>query len=123
MEFDEFYYLYERMSLHADKLNELIALYEVQLANLERNKKDMVQQSFLHGRRFYEEIQWISDNSRIRLQGRTRPVQMLKIDLQLDNQDAAMQRMKDYIEECILKVREKTRQEKERMKWEKLSPG
>ncbi|MEW6064576.1 MAG: hypothetical protein ACOY3U_07535 [Bacillota bacterium] len=112
MEFDEFYYLYERMSLHADKLNELIALYEVQLANLERNKKDMVQQSFLHGRRFYEEIQWISDNSRIRLQGRTRPVQMLKIDLQLDNQDAAMQRMKDYIEECILKVREKTRQEK-----------
>lgn len=112
MEFDGFYYLYERMSLHADKLTELVTLYESQLANLERNKKDMVQQSFMHGRRFYEEIQWISDNSRIRLQGRARPVQMLKIDLQLDNQAAALQRIKDYIEECISKVREKTRQEK-----------
>ena len=37
---------------------------------------------------------------------------MLKIDLQLDNKDAAMQRMKEYIEDCIVKVREKTRQEK-----------
>ena len=112
MGFDEFYYLYERMSLHAEKLTELIRLYEGQLANLERNKQDMVQQSFLQGTRFYEEIQWISDNSKIRLQGRARPVQMLKIDLQLDNKDAARQRMKEYIEECILKVRKETRQEK-----------
>ena len=37
---------------------------------------------------------------------------MLKIELQLDNQDAARQRMREYIEECILKVREMTRQEK-----------
>jgi len=112
MEFESFYYLYERMSLHGDKLTELITLYEVQLANLDRNKKDMVQQSFLHGMRVYEEIQWISDNSRVRLQGRTRPVQMLKIDLQLDNKDSALQRMKEYIEDCILKVREEVRQEK-----------
>ncbi|MDD4238792.1 MAG: hypothetical protein PHT62_09600, partial [Desulfotomaculaceae bacterium] len=112
MEFDEFYYLYERMSLHGEKLTELITVYEVQLANLERSKKDMVQQSFLHGLRFYEEIQWISDNSRLRLQGRTRPVQMLKIDLQLDSKEAAMQRMAVYIEECIAQVREKTRLEK-----------
>ncbi len=112
LEFDEFYYLYERMSLHGEKLTELITLYEVQLANLERNKKDMVQQSFLHGLRFYEEIQWISDNSRIRLQGRTRPVQMLKIDLQLDSKDAAGQRMTEYIEDCVAQVREKTRLEK-----------
>lgn len=112
MGFDEFYYLYERMSLHVDKLTELIRLYEGQLANLERNKKDMVQQSFLHGLRFYEEIQWISNNSKIRLQGRSTPVQMLKIDLQLDSREAARQRMKEYIEECILKVREETRQEK-----------
>ncbi len=112
MEYDGFYYLYERMGQHGEKLTELIRLYESQLANLERNKKDMIQQSYLHGLRFYEEIQWISDNSKIRLQGRSRPVQMLKIDLQLDNSDAARQRMKEYIEECISKVREKTRQEK-----------
>lgn len=112
MEYDGFYYLYERMGQHGEKLTELIRLYESQLANLERNKKDMVQQSYLHGLRFYEEIQWISDNSRIRLQGRSRPVQMLKIDLQLDDNDAARQRMKEYIEGCISQVREKTRQEK-----------
>ena len=112
LEFDDFYYLYERMSLHADKLGELIALYEVQLANLQRNKKDMVQQSFLHGLRVYEEIQWISDNSRVRLQGRARPVQMLKIDLPFDSKEAALQRMEEYIEGCISRVREETRQEK-----------
>jgi chromosome segregation ATPase len=112
MEFDEFYYLYERMSLHGEKLTELITLYEVQLANLERNKKDLVQQSFLHGLRVYEEIQWISDNSRIRLQGRTRPVQMLKVDLQLDSKETALQRVAGYIEDCITQVRAKTRQEK-----------
>ena len=90
----------------------MITVYESQLANLERNKKDMVQQSYLHGLRFYEEIQWISDNSKIRLQGRSRPVQMLKIDMQPGDNDAVRQRMAEYIEGCISRVREKTRQEK-----------
>ncbi len=110
-QFDDYYYLFERMSQHGEKLAELIAIYESQLANLERNKKDMVQQSFLHGRRISEEIQLISDSSKVRLQGRSRPVQMLKIDLQLDHHDAARQRVSDYLEECIARVREKARQE------------
>jgi len=112
MDYDGYYYLYERMSLHKDKLRELIKLHENQLSNLERNKKDMIQQSLLHGMRFYEEIDWISDHSKVRLQGRSRPVQMLKIEISLDSSDAAGLRMKEYIEECISKVREETRQEK-----------
>ncbi|HBW34767.1 hypothetical protein [Desulfosporosinus sp. BICA1-9] len=112
MDYDSYYYLYERMSLHKDKLRELIQLHENQLSNLERNKKDMIQQSLLHGMRFFEEIEWISDHSKVRLQGRSRPVQMLKIELSLDSSDAAGMRMKEYIEECILKVREETRAEK-----------
>ncbi|MDR3601650.1 MAG: hypothetical protein P4L49_14415, partial [Desulfosporosinus sp.] len=112
MDYDAYYYLYERMSLHKDKLRELIQLHESQLSNLERNKRDMIQQSLLHGMRFFEEIEWISDHSKVRLQGRSRPVQMLKIELSLDSGDAAGIRMKDYIEECILKVREETRAEK-----------
>jgi len=112
MDYDSYYYLYERMSLHKDKLRELIQLHENQLSNLERNKKDMIQQSLLHGMRFFEEIEWISDHSKVRLQGRSRPVQMLKIELSLDSSDAAGLRMKEYIEECILKVREETRAEK-----------
>lgn len=110
-EFEDFYYLFERMTQHGEKLAELIAVYETQLANLERNKKDMVQQSFLQGRRMYEEIESISEHSKVRLQGKPRPVQMLKIELRFDDQDAARQRVSDYVEECVARVREKTRQE------------
>jgi len=110
-EYDDFYYLFERMSLHGEKLTELIAIHENQLANLERDKRDMVLQSFLQGRRMHEEIDLISNNSKVLLQDRARPVQMLRIDLQLDSQESAQQRVNDYIEECIVKVREKTRQE------------
>lgn len=110
-EYEDFFYLFERMSLQGEKLADLIAVYESQLANLERNKQDMVQQSFLQGRRMLEEIELISENSKVRLTGRSRPVQMLKIDLQLDNHDSARLRVAQYIEECIHQVREKTRQE------------
>ena len=110
-EFDDYYYLFERMSQHGEKLAELIAVYETQLANLERNKQDMVQQSFEQGRRMYDEIQLISDNSRVKLAGRSRAVQMLRIDLELDNNESARQRVAAYIEECIAKVRDKIRQE------------
>lgn len=109
--FDDYYYLYERMSQHGEKLSELIGVYETQLANLERNKQDMIQQSFEQGRRMYDEIQLVSENSRVRLAGRSRPVQMLRIDLTLDNNESARQRVAHYIEECITKVREKIRQE------------
>jgi hypothetical protein len=109
LEFDGFFYLYERMKIHAEKLGELITLYENQLANLERNKKDMVQQSFLHGRRICEEIQRISDNSKVRIQGRTRAVQMLKIEMQHDTDEASLQRMAQHIEESVSAVREETR--------------
>ncbi len=110
-EYDDYYYLFERISQQAEKLTDLIAVHESQLVNLERNKKDMVQQSFLQGRRIYEEIQAISEHSKVKLTGRSRPVQMLKIDLQLDDHNLAWERIKDYIEECIVKVRDKTRQE------------
>lgn len=112
MGYNDYYFLYERTSQHLEKLAELIKLYEIQLANLEQDKKDMVQQSWLHGLRIYEEVQWISDNSKVRLQGRNRPVQMLKIDLQLDSNHAGMLRIQEYIEGCIVKVREVTRQDK-----------
>ncbi|HVJ49969.1 hypothetical protein [Desulfitobacterium sp.] len=112
MDYDGYFYLYERMCQHQDKLRELIKLHENQLSNLERNKKDMIQQSLLQGMRIYEEIEWISDHSKVRLQGRNRPVQMLKIELSLDSSDAAGVRMTEYIEECIAKVREESRQEK-----------
>ncbi|EHL09005.1 hypothetical protein HMPREF0322_00280 [Desulfitobacterium hafniense DP7] len=112
LSFDRFYFLFESMSIHQEKLADLLQVYELQLANLERNKKDMVEQSFLHGLRICEEIQWISDHSRIRLQGRSRPVQMLKIDLVTDSSENARERMQHYIEAGIEKVRQEIRQNK-----------
>ncbi len=112
LSYDRFYYLYECMSIHQEKLSDLLKIYELQLANLEQNKNNMVEQSFLHGMRIFEEIQWISDNSKVRLQGRSRPVQMLKIDLVLDSLENAKERMKNYIETAIEKVRQERRQNK-----------
>lgn len=112
MAYEEYFYLFERMSQHREKLKELITLHENQLSNLERNKRDMIQQCLLQGMRFYEEIQWITEHSKVRLQGKNRPVHMLKVDLSLDSNDAAELRMKKYVEECILRVREEARQEK-----------
>ncbi|MGI6119532.1 MAG: hypothetical protein ACOYIB_03005 [Desulfosporosinus sp.] len=112
LSYDRYYYLYECMSIHQEKLSDLLKIYELQLANLEQNKNNMVEQSFLHGMRIFEEIQWISDNSKVRLQGRSRPVQMLKIDLVLDSMENAKERMKNYIETAIEKVREESRQNK-----------
>lgn len=112
LSFDRFYFLFESMSIHQEKLSDLLQVYELQLANLERNKRDMVEQCFLHGLRICEEIQWISDHSRIRLQGRSRPVQMLKIDLATDSSENARERMKYYIEAGIEKVRQESRQNK-----------
>ena len=112
LSYDRFYYLYECMSIHQEKLSDLLKLYELQLANLEQNKNNMVEQSFLQGMRIFEEIQWISDNSKVRLQGRSRPVQMLKIDLVLDSMENAKERMKNYIEIAIEKVRQESRQNK-----------
>ncbi|MGI1659240.1 MAG: hypothetical protein ACRKFN_09705 [Desulfitobacterium sp.] len=112
LSFERFYFLFESMSIHQEKLADLLQVYELQLANLERNKKDMVEQSFLHGLRICEEIQWISDHSRIRLQGRSRPVQMLKIDLVPDSSENARERMQHYIEAGIERVRQEIRQNK-----------
>ncbi|MDD4346352.1 MAG: hypothetical protein PHZ11_05560 [Desulfitobacteriaceae bacterium] len=109
LSYDRFYYLYECMSIHQEKLSDLLKIYELQLANLEQNKNNMVEQSFLHGMRIFDEIQWISDNSKVRLQGRSRPVQMLKIDLVLDSLENAKDRMKNYIETAIEKVRQESR--------------
>ncbi|MDD4360020.1 MAG: hypothetical protein PHV50_05610 [Syntrophaceticus sp.] len=112
IEYDGIYFLYERMAMHGEKLTELIRIYEGQLANLQQNKSDMVWQCFQHGLRVFEEIQWISDHSKVNIQGKNRPVQMLKIDMQYDSQEAAKQRMQEYVDECIAKVEEETRQGK-----------
>lgn len=108
------YYLYERSQQQLEMLNNMLRFYESRLANLERNKQDMVQQSYFHGLQIYEELHKISECSRVRIQGRSRPVDMLRINMQLEEgeHETARQRIKQYVEECIRIVREDLRQGK-----------
>lgn len=113
-EFATYYYLYERVQQQLEMLRNLLRFYENRMANLERSKQDMVQQSYFHGLQIYEELQKISECSRVRLQGRARPVDMLRINTQLEEgaKEDARQRVKEYVEECIRIVREDLRQGK-----------
>ena len=113
--FEGCYYLYERTQQQLEMLQKLLSLYETRLANLERSKQDMVRQSYLHGLQIYEELHKISECSRVRIHGRSRPVDMLKINMELEEGDKgqqAFQRMKQYVEQCISIVRGDLRQGK-----------
>jgi hypothetical protein len=106
------YYLYERVLQQQEMLRNLLRVYETRLANLERSKQDMVRQSFFHGLQIYEELNKIAECSRVRIRGKARPVEMLRIDMQFDDREKAMEQMKGYIDQCIAIVREDFRQGK-----------
>ncbi|MDD4049159.1 MAG: hypothetical protein PHI90_10190, partial [Clostridia bacterium] len=78
---NKYYYLGERILDNNDSLNKLISVCEQRLSNLEKNKNDMVQHSYLQAKQVYEEIQKIAENSSIKLEGKSRPIPMLKIDM------------------------------------------
>lgn len=114
-DFAGYYYFYERIEQQNEILNDLLKIYETRLANLERNKNDMVQQSYLHAVQVYEEIQKITEDSAIKLPGKARPVQMLKIEmLPLEEKHAGLEKMRSYIEYCINKVRDEIKRDKKR---------
>lgn len=113
--FDSYYYFYERVEQQNEILGDLIRVLETQLQNLERNKNNMVQQSYLHAVQVYEEIHKITEDSSIKLSGKSRPVQMLKIEmLPLEEKAAGIDKVKMYIESCISKIRDQVKQDKKR---------
>ena len=112
---DKYYYLYERAVTQKEVLGDLIRIYANQLANLERNKFDMVTQSGLHATRLYEEIEKISRDSAIKIEGKSRPVSMLQINLEKPEIDAKNnEKMRAYIESCISLVRDDMKKEKKK---------
>ncbi len=110
--YDDYYYLFERVKQNIIKINELIQIYENRLQNLEKHKKDVIYQSYIHGERVFNEMLKIAKNSGVNIEGRTRPVNMIKINAELDNEKQAMVRIEKYIEECIQTIREEIRQGK-----------
>ena len=106
MDFDGFYYFYERIERQNEALKDFIRILETRLANLERNKSDMVQQSYMQAVQIFEEVQKISEDSSIRLSGKSKPVQMLQIDMQpLAERHAGLESVAAYIGYCTDKIR------------------
>lgn len=100
---DKYFYLGERMLLSNETLSKLIRACEQRLANLEKNKNDMIQHSYLHAKQVFEEIQKIAENSSIRIDGKNRPVQMLRINMEplSETEEENSTKMQTYIEDCV----------------------
>lgn len=115
MDFDDFYYFYERIERQNEALKDFIRILETRLANLERNKSDMVQQSYMQAVQIFEEVQKISEDSSIRLSGKSKPVQMLQIDMQpLAERHAGLESVAAYIGYCTDKIRTDIKEGKNR---------
>ncbi|PEQ91748.1 hypothetical protein CN481_15780 [Bacillus sp. AFS006103] len=100
---NKYYYLGERMLLNNESLTKLIKACEERLSNVEKNKHDMIQHSFLHAKQVYGEIQKIAENSSIKLEGKNRPIPMLKINMEplSETEEENITRMRAYIENCV----------------------
>ena len=115
MDFDGFYYFYERVERQNEALQDFIRILEAQLANLERNKSDMVQQSYMQAVQVFEEVQKITEDSSIRLSGKSKPVQMLQIDMQpLEDRHVGIDSVTAYINYCADKIRNDIKEGKNR---------
>lgn len=112
---EKYYYLYERTANQKDVLGDMIRIYENQLANLERNKNDMVTQSFHHAMQLYEEVQKITRDSSIKLMGKSRPVSMLRINMvEPEEGSRSTEKMRIYIESCVALVRDDMKKDKKK---------
>ena len=115
LDFDGFYYFYERIERQNDALRDFIRILEAQLANLERNKSDMVQQSYMQALQVFEEVGKISEDSSIRLPGKNKPVPMLRIGMQpLEERHAGLESMTAYINYCTDRIRKDIKEGKSR---------
>lgn len=99
----KYYHLGERIIDSNKQLENLIRAYAQRLSNIEKNKNDMVQHSYLHAKQVFDEIQKIAENSSIKLEGKNRPVPMLKIDMEplSDVTEENLAKMRSYIENCV----------------------
>jgi len=111
---DKYFYLGERMLISNESLTKLIKACEQRLANVEKNKRDMIQHSYLHAKQVYDEVQKIAENSSIKLEGKTRPIPMLKIDMDplSETEEENRTKMKGYIENCVGIIKRDMKEEK-----------
>ncbi len=111
---NKYYFVGERLLLSKESLGKLIKACEQRLSNLEKNKKDMIQHSYLQAKQVYDEIQKIAENSSIKLDGRNRPIPMLKINMEpIDETEVENGiKMQGYIESWVNTIKKDMQEEK-----------
>lgn len=84
-----------------ESLKKLLDYYDTQLENIQHTKQQVVDQCMSYAAMLHEEIRTIVQKSRIRLTGKSRPVQMLRIDIPRELDGEARQRMEAYLDTCL----------------------
>lgn len=84
-----------------ESLKKLLDYYDIQLENIQHTKQQVVDQCMSYAAMLHEEIRTIVQKSRIRLTGKSRPVQMLRIDIPRELDGEARQRMEAYLDTCL----------------------
>lgn len=109
---NKYYYLGERIIYSSESLNKLIEACDLRLSNLEKNKKDMIQHSYLHGLQVYDEIQKIADNSSIHVDGKSKHMVKIEMIPLEESTDDNISKMKVYIEFCINVIKQDMKEDK-----------
>ncbi|MDC7289044.1 hypothetical protein NXH76_14635 [Blautia schinkii] len=78
-------------------LEKLLDYYCTQLDTISRTRNQIVDQCVSYGTGIYEEMKAIVQKSRIRLSQKSRPVQMLKLDIPKELDNKVRERMDEYI--------------------------
>lgn len=102
---DNYYFLGERMLMNIESLKNIIRACELRLEGVENSKRDLIQHCYYHGVRVFDEIEKIAENSSIRLEGHSRSIPMLKIDMEpLSEEKESKEKIRLYIEDCISQI-------------------
>lgn len=101
LSYDTIYFYLEEFMLKRENLEKLLDYYSTQLETISRTRNQIVDQCVSYGTGIYEEIKAIVSKSRIRLSQKSRPVQMLKIDVPRELDNKVRERMDEYINRCL----------------------
>lgn len=113
-EFDDFYYLYEKLVNCLEKLTEYIHVLALSLQNIEQDKKNILQHAVRQGIMLYQEMKAISDSSKIRIGERY--IQILKIEIPSELNEQVEQRIENHIQYCIQTLREECQKSEDKKK-------
>lgn len=93
------------MLMNIESLKSIIRACELRLEGVENNKRDLVQHCYFHGKRVFDEIEKVAENSAIKLDGHNRPIPMLKINMEpLSEEKESKEKVRLYLEDCISQI-------------------